>query len=155
MLTSLYQPECWCFGPWCSVSTMLPPPVYHHTIILVYQPECWRFGPRGPYQPGYYLRVRKCGIVIDVEDKREDAHWHLFSRSEHKIISPSLAIQSTFRLKHPTTYPFSKPSPRELEPINYSGVHSSHEYLYLSSPIDTTSVTSLHPSPAHGHPREC
>ena len=36
----------------------------------------------------------------------------------------------------------SKPS---LKPINYSCVHSGHECLYLSSPIDTTSVTPLHP----------
>ena len=34
----------------------------------------------------------------------------------------------------------------ELKPINYSCVYSSYECLYLSSLIDTTLVTSRHPS---------
>ena len=39
------------------------------------------------------------------------------------------AIKSTFRLKH-SYHLFSKSSPREPEPINYSCVHFSHKFYY-------------------------
>ena len=79
-------------------------------------------------------------IAPHVEHKRE----RMSASSLHQNIRTSvrlLPLSRPFTSNHLS----SKPSPRELKPINYSCVHSSHECLYLSSPVDTTSVTSLHP----------
>ena len=76
-------------------------------------------------------------IAPHVEERMSASSLHQNIRTSVRL----LPLSRPFTSNHLS----SKPSPRELKPINYSRVHSSHECLYLSSPIDTTSVTSLHP----------